>query len=46
MVGERLQREGIYVYLWLTNIVTRQNATQRGQAVILQLKIKQKKKKP
>ena len=40
MVAERLKREGMYVYLWLIHIVIRQNATQRGQAVILQLKIK------
>lgn len=45
-VGGRFMWEGTYVYLWLTHIVTRQNATQRSQAVILQLKIKQKKKKP
>ena len=37
-VGERLKRMGIYVYLWLINVVIWQKPTQQCKAIILQLK--------
>ena len=37
-VGERLKRVGIYVYLWLINVVIWQKPTQQCKAIILQLK--------
>ena len=36
-------REGTSVYLWLIHVVAWQKPTQRGKAVILQLKINLKK---
>ena len=48
--GERFQREGIHVYLWLIHVVVRQKPTQYCKAIILQLKRnflkKLKKEKP
>ena len=45
-VGERLKRMGIYVYLWLINVVIWQKPTQQCKAIILQLKkiIKEREK--
>ena len=43
-VGRRFKRKGIYVYLWLIHIVVRQKPAQHCKAIILQLKIKKKKK--
>ena len=37
-VGERLQREGMCVYLWLIRVV-QQKPTQHCKAIILQLEI-------
>ena len=37
--GEKLKKEGIYVYLQLIHIVVQQNATRDCKATILQLKI-------
>ena len=37
-VEERLKRVGIYVYLWLINVVIRQKPTHQSKAIILQLK--------
>jgi len=39
-VGERLQREGIYVSLELIHVVVRQKPAEHCKAVILQLKKK------
>ena len=38
-VGERLQREGTYVCLWLIHVDVWQEPTQFCKAIILQLKI-------
>ena len=38
-VGERLKREGTYVYLWLIYLVVQKKPTQHCKAIILQLKI-------
>ena len=45
-MGGRMKRKGIQVYLWLIHIVVRQKPTQLCKAIILQLKIKKKKKTP
>ena len=37
-VGGRLNREGLYVYLWLIHIVKWQKPTQHCKAIILQFK--------
>ena len=42
-VGERLKKQGTYVYLELIQVVVQQKLTQHGKAVILQLKINLKK---
>ena len=42
-VGERLKKQGTYVYLELIQVVVQQKLTQHGKAVILQLKINIKK---
>ena len=44
-VGERFNREGKYVYLWLIHVDVWQKPTQHCKAIILQLKIKEKEKK-
>ena len=41
---EEVQREGIYVYLWLNHVEVWQNVTKFCKAIILQLKNKLKKK--
>ena len=38
-VRGRFKTEGTYAYLWLIRVVVRQKATQRGNTIILQLKI-------
>ena len=38
-VGDRLKREGTYVYLWLIHVDVWQKPTQHSKAIILQLKI-------
>ena len=38
MVGERVKREGTYVYLWLIHVDVWQKPTQFCKAIILQLK--------
>ena len=43
--GGRRQREGTYVYLWLSHANVRQKATQYCAAIILQLQIHKLKKK-
>ena len=42
--GGRLTREEIYVYLYLIHIVVQQKLTQHCKAIILQSKLKKKKK--
>ena len=39
-VEVRFKREGVYVYLWLTDVVLWQKPTKYCKAVILQLKTK------
>ena len=41
-VGERLKREGIYVYLQPIQVIIQQKPTQYCKAIVLQLKIKNK----
>ena len=43
-VGERLKREGIFVFIWLIYIVVQQKLTQHWKAVILQFKKKRPEK--
>ena len=43
--GGRIKREGTYVYLWLIHSVVWQKPIQHCKAIILQFKIKKKKKK-
>ena len=43
-MGERFKREGIYVYLWLIDVVW-QKPTQYCKAIIFQFKINLKKKR-
>ena len=43
-VGGRFKREGLYVHLWLTHADVWQKPTQHCKAIILQLKIKKKKR--
>ena len=38
-MGGRFKNGGTYVYLWLIHVVVCQKPTQRGKAIILQLKI-------
>ena len=46
VVSEReVRREGIYVYLQLSHVVVQQKSTQHCKAIILQLKIKKRKRK-
>ena len=40
---ERLQREGIYIYLWLIHVVVQQKLIKHCKAIILKLKINFKK---
>ena len=42
-MGERLKRQGTYVYLELMQVVVQQKSIQHCRAVILQLKINLKK---
>ena len=44
-VGERLKREGTYVYLWPIHVGIWQKPTQYCKAIILQLRINKFKKK-
>ena len=44
-LGERLKREGIYVYLWLIHFVEQQKPTQHCKAIILQERKKKKGRK-
>ena len=37
--GREVHRAGIYVYLWLTNVIVWQKPTQYWKIIILQLKI-------
>ena len=46
MVGGRFKREGTHVYLWLIHVDVSQKTTQRYKAIILQIKIKKRKKNP
>ena len=41
-VGDRLQREGIYAYLWLIHFAGQQKPTQHCKAITLQLKKREK----
>ena len=41
LLGGRLQREGIYVYIWLIHFVVEQKLTQHCKAIICQLKKKE-----
>ena len=43
LVGVQVEKEGIYVYLWLIHAVVRQKLTQHCEAIILQLKVNKKK---
>ena len=43
-VGERLKREGTYVYLWPIHVGIWQKPTQYCKAIILQLRINKLKK--
>ena len=38
-VGERVRREGTYIYLWVIHVDTCQKPTQYCKAIIFQLKI-------
>ena len=40
------KRRGIYIYLWLFHVVVWEKPTQHYKAIILQLKVKKKKKRP
>ena len=44
-VEERLKRVGIYVYLWLINVVIWQKPTHQCKAIILQLKREREREK-
>jgi len=44
-VGGMFKRDGVYIFLCLIDVVVRQKSTQYCKAIILQLKIKKKKKK-
>ena len=37
-MGGRLEKEGIYIYLWLIHVVVQQKLTQHYKAIILQFK--------
>ena len=39
-VGQRLERKGAYLFLWMIHVVIWQKQTQHYKAIILQLKIK------
>ena len=43
-VGRRFKREGTYIYLWLIHVDVWQKPIQHCNTIILQLKIKRKKK--
>ena len=43
LVGVQVEKEGIYVYLWLIHAVVWQKSTQHCKAIFLQLKINFKK---
>ena len=45
MGGRRLKRNGIYIYLQLIHVVVQQELTQHCKAIILQSKLKKKKKR-
>ena len=45
-VEGRFKREGTHVYLWLIHVDVSQKPTQHYKAIILQIKIKKRKKIP